>query len=57
MATDSTGRRLYNAPKNWTEIFINELAETSNVKAAADAAARSASSLRMREVPPPRAKR
>lgn len=38
MATDSTGRRLYNAPKNWPDIFINELAETSNVKAAADAA-------------------
>lgn len=38
MATDSTGRRLYNAPRNWPDIFINELAETSNVKAAADAA-------------------
>jgi hypothetical protein len=38
MATDSTGRRLYNAPKNWPDIFINNLAETSNVKAAADAA-------------------
>ena len=38
MATDSTGRRLYNAPKNWPDLFINELAETSNVKAAADAA-------------------
>ena len=38
MATDSTGRRLYNAPKNWPDIFINHLAETSNVKASADAA-------------------
>jgi hypothetical protein len=38
MATDSTGRRLYNAPKNWPEIFLNHLAETSNVKASADAA-------------------
>lgn len=38
MATDSAGRRLYNAPKNWPDIFINHLAETSNVKASADAA-------------------
>ena len=38
MATDSAGRRLYNAPRNWRDIFINALAETSNVKAAADAA-------------------
>jgi hypothetical protein len=38
MATDSAGRRLYNAPKNWPDIFINALAESSNVKAAADAA-------------------
>lgn len=38
MATDSTGGRLYNAPKNWPDIFINHLAETSNVKASADAA-------------------
>ena len=38
MATDSTGRRLYNAPKNWQDIFIAALAESSNVKAAADAA-------------------
>jgi hypothetical protein len=38
MATDSCGRRLYNAPKNWPDIFINHLAETSNIKAAADAA-------------------
>jgi hypothetical protein len=38
MATDSVGRRLYNAPKNWPIIFIESLAETSNVKAAADAA-------------------
>ena len=38
MATDSAGRRLYNAPKNWPDIFIDRLAETSNVKAAADAA-------------------
>jgi hypothetical protein len=38
MATDSAGRRLYNAPKNWPDIFINNLAETSNVTAAAVAA-------------------
>lgn len=38
MATDSAGRRLFNAPKNWPDIFIAQLAETSNVKAAADAA-------------------
>jgi hypothetical protein len=38
MATDSAGRRLYNAPKNWPDKFINQLAETSNIKAAADAA-------------------
>lgn len=38
MATDSAGRRLLNAPNNWPDIFINNLAETSNVKAAADAA-------------------
>lgn len=38
MATDSTGRRLYNARKNWPDHFINALAESSNVKAAADAA-------------------
>lgn len=38
MATDSAGRRLYNAPKNWPDIFINALAESSNVKLAADAA-------------------
>jgi hypothetical protein len=38
MATDSAGRRLYSAPKNWPDIFINALAESSNVKAAADAA-------------------
>lgn len=38
MGTDSVGRRIYNAPRNWPDIFINELAETSNVKAAADAA-------------------
>ena len=38
MATDSAGRRLYNAPKNWRDIFINALSESSNVKAAADAA-------------------
>jgi hypothetical protein len=38
MATDSAGRRLYNAPKNWPVIFFESLAETSNVKAAADAA-------------------
>ena len=38
MATDSTGRRIYNAPKNWPDIFLNHLAETSNVKASADAA-------------------
>lgn len=38
MATDSAGRRLYNAPKNWQDLFIAALAESSNVKAAADAA-------------------
>ena len=38
MATDSTGRRLYNAPKNWPDIFLNHLAETSNIRASADAA-------------------
>ncbi|WP_423141028.1 hypothetical protein ACOYW6_09200 [Parablastomonas sp. CN1-191] len=38
MATDSTGKRLYGAPKNWPDIFINHLAETSNIKASADAA-------------------
>lgn len=38
MATDSTGRRLYNAPKNWPDLFINALAESSNVKSAADEA-------------------
>lgn len=38
MATDSTGRRIYNAPKNWPDIFLNHLAETSNVKASAAAA-------------------
>lgn len=38
MATDSAGRRIYNAPKNWPDIFIGELSETSNVKAAAEAA-------------------
>jgi hypothetical protein len=38
MATDSLGRRMYNAPKNWPDIFITHLAETSNVKAAAEAA-------------------
>lgn len=38
MATDSTGKRLYNAPKNWQDLFIGALAESSNVKAAADAA-------------------
>jgi hypothetical protein len=38
MATDSTGRRLYDAPKKWAEIFLNHLAETSNIKASTDAA-------------------
>lgn len=38
MATDSMGRRIFNAPRNWRDIFIAELAETSNVKAAAEAA-------------------
>jgi len=36
MTIDSLGRT--NTPKNWQELFINELAESSNVKAAAGAA-------------------
>jgi hypothetical protein len=38
MATDSDGKRISGAPKNWQALFIESLAETSNVKAAADAA-------------------
>lgn len=38
MTNDPESQRISRAPKNWTDIFINELAETSNVKAAADAA-------------------
>lgn len=38
MTTQSESLRISRAPKNWPDIFINELAETSNVKAAAIAA-------------------
>jgi hypothetical protein len=38
MSTNSDSPRVSGAPKNWPDIFINELAETSNVKAAAQAA-------------------
>jgi hypothetical protein len=41
MASASTGakrRRVYGAPKNWRDIFIARLGETSNVTAAAEAA-------------------
>lgn len=38
MNTESERPRVLGAPKNWPDIFINELAKTSNVKAAALAA-------------------
>ncbi len=37
MQTDGTGRRK-GTPRNWITLFLNELAETSNVKAACIAA-------------------
>ncbi|MFM5918205.1 MAG: hypothetical protein ACKOOL_11830 [Novosphingobium sp.] len=38
MPNKSDSPRVSGAPKNWPDIFLNELAETSNVKAAAIAA-------------------
>jgi hypothetical protein len=38
VAQDNESKRLSAAPKNWVSIFIDKLAETSNVKAAAEEA-------------------
>jgi hypothetical protein len=37
-ATGAKRRRIYGAPRNWRDIFIAKLGETSNVTAAAEAA-------------------